>query len=300
MDALRGDLANAAKPKDASVFALDACKRVLRPVVRMALSLGLKHSHLQRLLTDLLLDEGQRVWREQAVEPNISQLSVTTGLNRKAITLRVRAPAADLHQTAMSAAARTLTLWVQLWEDDPSLLSLPLVAQDGAMSFEAVARRASRGDLHHRAVLEELVRLNMAQVLKGRVSLKTLSFVPSNDLRTMLAVLGDNAHDHLAAAVSNVLQDHPPMLERAIYARGLSAEDCNAIQNLVSLRWATLHHELADKMTHAVDANSDSAGARIRVGIYAYTEELETSEKILPPGPRVDASKDARCSSQKP
>lgn len=264
---------SSASTQDVGLVALDACKRVLRPVIRLALSLGLKHSHLQRLLTELLLDEGTHLWREQSVEPNISQLSVTTGLNRKAITLRVRAPAADAPYAEMSAAAKTVTLWVQLREDNPALQSLPVSADDGSLTFEAIARRASRGNLHHRAILEELIRLDLVEVLDGRAILKTSSFVPLADLRSMLVVLGDNAHDHLAAAVSNVLHDNPPMLERAIYARGLTLEDCDVIQQLVRTRWSALQHELAATMTRAVDAGSADKTARIRVGIYAFTDK---------------------------
>ena len=266
-----GTLGNAA-PQDAGAVTLDACRRVLRPVIRLALSLGLKHSHLQSLLAEMLLEEGTRLWREQAVEPNISQLSVTTGLNRKAITLRVRAPAPPVTPAEMSAAAKTITLWVQLREDDAALESLPISASDDSLTFEVIARRASRGNLHHRVILEELIRLDLVKVLDSRAILKASAFVPRADLGSMLVVLGDNAHDHLAAAVSNVLQDNPPMLERAIYARGLTHEDCEAIQALVRTRWSVLHRELAATMTRAVDVGGDDKRARIRVGIYAFTE----------------------------
>src|ERR1700741_2556114 len=71
-------------------WAQAACARVMRPVIRLALAMGLKHSHVDELLRDLLLDEAQRLWRAQGVkEPNISQLSITTGLNRKAVTAKV-------------------------------------------------------------------------------------------------------------------------------------------------------------------------------------------------------------------
>lgn len=262
-------------------LALAACGRILRPVVRLALSLGLKNTQLQRLLTDLLLDEGTRIWRAQGVEPNISQLSVTTGLNRKAITLWVRAPDADVAQAELSAAAKTLTLWVQLQENDAALARLPVSEEASMPSFETLARRASRGNLHHRAILDELLRLDLVQEADDHVVLKNPSFVPANDLRAMLCVLGDNSHDHLAAAVSNVLRSGAPMLERAIYARGLSLDDCRAIENIVRDRWATLHHELADSMTRAVEAGdgagTDTEMARMRVGIYTFVETTPSS-----------------------
>lgn len=259
---------------DIESLVLAACGRILRPVVRLAISLGLKHMQLQRLLTDLLLDEGRRIWRAQGVEPNISQLSVTTGLNRKAITLWVRAPDLEVAQPEPSAAAKTLTLWVRLQEDDVSLARLPECGEGTMLSFEALARRASRSNLHHRAILDELIRLDLVQEADDHVVLKNPNFAPANDLRAMLSGFGANTHDHLAAAVSNVLRSGAPMLERAIYARGLYPDDCKAIENIVRARWATLHHELADSMTLAVEtgAGKDKATQRMRVGIYTFVE----------------------------
>ena len=67
-------------------WVLQACARVLRPVVRLALAFGLKHAHFETVLRELLIDEARRLWRAKGAEPNISQLSVTTGLNRKVVT----------------------------------------------------------------------------------------------------------------------------------------------------------------------------------------------------------------------
>ena len=38
---------------------LEACARVLRPLVRLALAYGIKYAHLEELLRDLLLDEAR-------------------------------------------------------------------------------------------------------------------------------------------------------------------------------------------------------------------------------------------------
>src|SRR4051794_23549071 len=86
-------------------WVLGACERVLRPLVRLSLAFGIKYAHLEEVLRDVLLDEARRAWLEQGTEPNISQLSVTTGLNRKAVTSRVRDVPAQLPQTEMSAEA---------------------------------------------------------------------------------------------------------------------------------------------------------------------------------------------------
>lgn len=256
-------------------WALAACARILRPVVRLALAMGVKHPHLEVLLRDVLLEEAARSWRRQGVaRPNISQLSVTTGLNRKAVTAKVRETTDALPHTELSAAAKTFTLWLQMVSENLAFQRLPITADgDDAPSFETVARLGSRGNVHHRTILDELVRLNMVAEQDGCAELKVDGFVPVDDLQSMLAFLGDNGRDHLLAAVSNTLGEQPRMLERAVFARGLSAEDCETIHQLVRERWSALHLELTGEMTRAVKRAPDGAQGRIRVGIYTYYED---------------------------
>jgi hypothetical protein len=260
-------------------WALAACARILRPVVRLALAMGVKHPHLEELLRDLLIEEAQRSWREQGVpSPNLSQLSVTTGLNRKAVTAKIRATVDPLPHTELSAAAKTFTLWLQMLTEDASFRRLPVTAGQTVTSFETVARMSSRGNVHHRTILDELIRLNMVTENGGVAELTTDGFVPVQDLQSMLAFLGDNGRDHLLAAVSNTLGEQPRMLERAVFARGLTLQACEQIHNLVRERWSALHHDLAQEMTQAVDQAPVGAKGRIRVGIYTYYED----ESALP------------------
>jgi hypothetical protein len=256
-----------------SAWVLAACARVLRPLVRLALAFGIKHADLEDLLRDILVDEARRAWLQKGTEPNISQLSVTTGLNRKAVTTKVREAADDLPKSELSAEAKTITLWLQMFADDPKLRSLPIVAEGSGPSFEALARHASRGNVHHRTILDELVRLGMVSEGDGRVELDAAGFVPANDLKEMLAFLGDNTRDHLSAAVSNTLGATPPMLERSVFAGGISLEDCERIHQFVRQHWSGLHHGLTQEMSRAYEASDKNSTGRIRVGIYTYYED---------------------------
>ena len=253
---------------------LAAFARVLRPLVRLALHVGAKHAQLDSLLRNLLIEEARRTWLEQGVEANISQLSVTTGLNRKAVTLIVRDAVEHLPQSEMSAPSKTLTLWLRICTDQPSLRKLPIAGAGGEPSFESVAHEATRGNVHHRALLDELERLGMVKEHEGTVELNADGFVPARDQRGMLAFLGDNARDHLAAAVSNTIGGQPAFLERSVFARGISVGDCERILQLTRARWNVLHHELAHELTDAFTSAPESARARMRVGIYAYFEDI--------------------------
>lgn len=254
-------------------LALSACARVLRPVVKLAMGLGLKQPHLQELLNELLLEEAQRSWHSKGVRPNLSQLSITTGINRKAVTARVRTPRDPLAPTELSSASKTLTVWLEMATDNPDLRTLPTMSEGKSPSFESMAWLGSRGNVHYRVILEELVRLGMVIDHGARVELKAEGFIPASDLGSMLAFFADNGRDHLNASVSNILAERPPMLERSIFAHGLPMAACEEIHQLVRARWSTLHHELAHEMRTAIDTGGEAATARIRVGIYTYLED---------------------------
>jgi hypothetical protein len=282
---------------------LGACERALRPLVRLALAFGVKHAQLEDVLRDAMLDEARRAWRAQGIEPNISQLSVTTGLNRKALASRVREEAAEpLPQTETSAASKTLTLWLQLFADDPALRAMPIMSSDETRpSFEAMARHASRGNVHHRAILDELVRLNMAIEQDGIAQLAVESFVPAGDLKGLLSFLGDNARDHMLAGVSNTLGARPALLEQSVFATGISLQECERIHRLARERWAALQREMSREMRKAFEAADKKDSARIRVGIYAYLEDAEdeTGLETAAPASRQDARGEAPAAPRK-
>lgn len=251
-----------------------AIARILRPAVRLALAMGLKHAQLEDVLRQLLLEEARHLWGVKGVErPNLSQLSMTTGLNRKEVTARVREPRDTLPSTEGSAVTKAYTAWLQLATDDPLRRRLPIMDSGEGPSFELLARLAARGDVHHRAVLEELVRLGMAHVQEEMVELRGDSFIPVDSLRDMLAFVGDNARDHLLAAVGNTLGREPRMLERAVFASGIPLQECERIHQLARKHWDAVHYKLVKEMTQVYQQAEGSGTARIRVGVYTYYED---------------------------
>lgn len=160
-------------------WAQAAFARILQPAVRLALAMGLKHQQLEEVLRDLLVDEARKLWRKKdGSKPNLSQLATTTGLNRKDVTTRVRDGRTVLPATESSAAAKAYTAWLQVVAEDESQRKLPLADSGSGQSFELLSRFATRGNVHHRTVLEELQRLNLVTLSDGEVHLLGDSFVP--------------------------------------------------------------------------------------------------------------------------
>lgn len=261
---------------DRLAWAQSALARILRPAVRLALAMGLKHPQLEEILRDLLLDEARYLWSRQGVsQPNLSQLSVTTGLNRKDVTARVRQTRDPLPTTEKSAAAKAYTAWLQIVSEEPALRRLPIADAGSGPSFELVARLASRGNVHHKTLLEELQRLGLITLPEtgSEVELVGDGFVPVGSLRDMLAFAGDNVRDHLMAAVSNTLEERPRMLERAVYASGLTVQECERIHQRMREQWETMHFWLVREMSQAYTEARGQGTARMRVGVYVYHED---------------------------
>jgi len=265
---------------DQLTWAQAAIGRALRPLIRLALGLGLKHSHLEELLRQQLLNEATQLWQDKGVmHPNISQLAITTGLNRKEVTARVRAPVAPPAHSEMSSSVKTLTQWLQKASELPELKRLPITGPRGTVSFEDLARLASRGDVHHRSVLDELTRLGLCTERDGYVELAADGYIPTGDLKSTLAFLGDNLRDHAAAAVSNTLAEAPLMLERAVFASGLTADDCDSLHQLARDRWRAMHRDLVSAMNVAVEESDGRGSQRIRIGIYVYHDENDEADQ---------------------
>lgn len=139
-------------------------------------------------------------------------------------------------------------------------------------SFELYARAATRGDVHRRVVLDELVRLGMVTESEGKAELTAEAFVPTKDDKVLLAFVADNGHDHLLAAVGNLLTRQPLFLERSIFAKDMSLQACENIQDSMRKDWAN-HNRLMDSLTeddrrpaircHASDTSRDLCLFRI-------------------------------------
>ncbi len=254
-----------------------ACARALRPLVRLALGLGLKYAQLDDLLRELLVEEARKSLQQRHLRPNVSNLAVASGLNRKQVNARLRSPRDALPATEQSAPARTVTHWLQLVHGDPGHKRLPIAAADApGPSFEALARQACRADVHHRAVLNELCRLGLCREIGPEAELLADGFVASGHLQTTLAFLGDNLRDHANAAVANTLSGRSLHLERAVFAEGLSAADCEATQQQLREAWMELQHTLVDSLDQRAAASGPAGTHRLRVGVYCYAEPQRT------------------------
>jgi hypothetical protein len=261
---------------------LDALGRVLAPVARLAVARGLPFAAAQEALKRAFV-EAVRHAPHDGGAPTVSRIATATGLTRREVT-RLAGP-------ARSAAAERPSLATQVftrWRSDRSLRdrhgrSKPLQRLGAAPSFETLAQTVTR-DVHPRTLLDELCRLGLARLDErtDRVHLLQDAYVPRDDMARMLAFLGTNAGDHLAAGVANVLGDERRHFEQAVFAEPLSDASVDAAKKLVNAQWRALMAAIVPELEALVEADrlaiarnrSHRAQRRLRIGLYSYDEEV--------------------------
>jgi len=255
--------------------------RLLAPLARLCLANGITYATAEEALKRAFVEEANTLQPEAPEHGMVSRISTVTGINRREVTRLTRLEAAG--RTIKQPLASEL---FARWTTDHAYRNrdgVPIMLNrlGSAPSFEALAQAVTR-DVHHRSMLDELLRLNIVSYDEhlDRVSLTRNDFVPRSDARHMLNFLGDNVGDHLNAAVDNVLHDGNSHLEQAVFADELSAESIDALRPLVMARWNALREEMVPAITALIEADKLAGrpqDQRVRIGLYTFTDTTADS-----------------------
>lgn len=268
-----------------------AVRHLLRPLVRLLIERGVRYPELADILKDTYFQVAMESMATEG-EATTSRISLGTGLHRKDVKrMREAGPEAGVARRT-TLASEVFTRWVSDrrfldGQRRPRPLAR-LASVGGARSFEALAEGVSR-DVRPKALLDELLRLGLVSVDgEDRVTLDRRAFVPRQGSDEQLFFFGENVHDHLAAAVANLLADEPALLEQAIFGGDLSGESVDEIARLVREGWRGMMRDIVPKASEldARDAAEGRTDHRMRFGIYFYSEPKKTAEsesKAAPP-----------------
>ena len=207
-----------------------------------------------------------------------SRVSLLTGIHRKEVA-RLRGAGAPVSAVpaAVSRTSRIFARWLSAPEFTNAAgrpLPLARTGAEGHASFESLVASVTR-DVRPRAVLDEwLDRRLVALDPEGRVVLTEAAFVPAGGSDQQLYYFGRNLHDHIAAAVANVLGEDARFMERAVHYDGLSQQLAEALE----LRSRELAIETLRTLNREANqaCETDPGGSwRWNCGIYVYREELD-------------------------
>lgn len=251
--------------------------RLLRPLVRLLVARGITFPALTDLLRELYVNVAEYDFALTGKEQTDSRVSLLTGIHRKEVR-RLRGAGAPV--SAVPAVVSRTSRIIARWIADPTFtdpqgqpLKLPRTAEGGAPSFESLVAGVTR-DLRPRAVLDEWLDRGLAFTdPQDRIVLAEAAYVPRGDGAEgpQLYYFGRNLHDHIAAAVANIVGDAPRFLERAVHYDGLS-EDLAIRLEERAREIAMEALQQANREAHAACQTDPGGTHRWNFGLYVYTE----------------------------
>ncbi|MGY2052566.1 DUF6502 family protein [Methylobacterium sp. JK268] len=269
-------------PPDASRLQAPVA-RLLRPLVRLFVRSGITFPALTDLLRELYVNVAEYDFALPGKEQTDSRVSLLTGIHRKEVR-RLRGAGAPVSAVpvALSRTSRIIARWLAAPEFTDAAgrpRPLPRAAEDEP-SFESLVASVTR-DVRPRAVLDEWLDRGVAFVDEaGRIALAEAAFVPQGGGEQQLYYFGRNLHDHVAAAVTNILEETPRFFERAVHYDGLSPDLARRLEARAR-EIAMEALQQANREAHAACETDPGGEARWNFGLYIYREEAPP----VPPAP---------------
>jgi hypothetical protein len=299
---------SAAVSDAASAAVLQALKAVLRPIARLLIARGVTLPAVVAALKEVLVEVAARDFRLGGKEASDSRVSLLTGVHRKDVRA-IRAGAPPLSAPRPGGLGATVVgRWLagrDTTDADGRPRPLPRQAAAGAPSFEALVAGVST-DLRPRTVLDELLRLGLVVHDEATDTVRLLAegYVPAGGGAEVFGFFGRNLHDHLAAAVANLLAgpEERRFLERAVYYNALPPEAVDRLEaEARTLALAALRHlnSLALERQQAAAGEAavvpEDGGARaplerFRFGVFFYREPMADPAEPPPPPTAEEAA----------
>ncbi len=252
---------------------------IMQPLVLWLLRSGVRHVEFSVAIKQIFLEQAASELARLHAKQTDSAISMLSGLHRKDVKALLTAMAQQESKTTgitreslgrPTVPSQVMTRWLASgWPDN-----LPLAGD--AQSFEALSRQVS-SDVHPRAVLNELLRLGMAEQVGERVRLCRHAFVPDQQMTEAGNLLAGSTADHLAAGVHNLSgPGSKKHLEQSVFADGLSQDSVRQLEALAGNLWQQV---LSTMVKAAVPLNEQDEPAggdqRIRVGMFCYSEPIQ-------------------------
>lgn len=252
---------------------------LMAPIATWLLRQGVSFPAFSEALKAVFLEAARRELAIGGAKPTQSALSTLSGVHRKDVRTITEQPTLVPASARPPLSSQVFTRWLtdrRYRTADGSPRALP---RTGARrSFESLCRELS-SDVHPRTVLDELLRLGQVDLQGEKVCVVAEAFVPSPQFDKMTGLFVANASDHLAAAVRNITQDGPKLLEQSIYADGLSPASIALLHDTARQAWAQAFETLVGRARERVEIDMHAdADMRMRFGVYFYSEPVTPAQ----------------------
>ena len=252
---------------------------IMQPLVLWLLRSGVRHPEFSVAIKQIFLEQAASELDRLQGKQTDSAISMLSGLHRKDVKTLLAAMAQGELKTSEitreslgrpTVPSQVMTRWLASgWPDE-----LPMAG--ASHSFEVLSRQVS-SDVHPRAVLNELVRLGMAEHEGEQVRLCRSAFVPDQQMTEAGNLLAGSTADHLAAGVHNLSgPGSKKFLEQSVFADGLTEDSVRQLESLAGALWQQVLNAMVRAAVPLNEKDEPAGGdQRIRVGMFCYSEPIQ-------------------------
>lgn len=251
-----------------------AVTRLLKPLARILLRHNISFLTFSDLAKRVFIEVAEEEFPPEGRKQSVSRIAMLTGLSRKEV-LRIKRLPPPSDGEAMAQQERSTRI-ISGWTRDPRFQDqdgapLPLHFEGQEGSFYDLVRRYS-GDIPPRAVLDELMRVGLAERQEdGRIRLVARAYIPQAGTAEKLSILGSEACDLLDTIDHNIhAEGEEPYFQRKVCYYRFPARYLPELRKLTRRRSQELLEELNRWMAEHDEAGADEDARRTGVSIYYF------------------------------
>ena len=249
-------------------------KPLLKPLIRLLIRHDISHSELAEWARHVYVEEVYEHFTLPKRKMTYARASVLTGLSRKEV-VRVRNSASDKSSqktTKPNRAARVITGWMSdetFLDDNKKPKSLFL--KEGEASFAKLVQRYS-GDISVGAILDELLRLEIAAYQGDKIILLSQGYIPKNNNNKRIDILMRSTGNLLKTGLHNLQSSsEKTYLQRQLIHRDVSQNLAKEFQQYSKERANILLIEL-DQWLKEKGCTNEKNNINVGIGVYYYEE----------------------------
>jgi hypothetical protein len=256
----------------------------MKPLVRVLIRNGVSFGELGEVLKNVFVEVAARDFQIEDKKVSRSRIAIITGLTRKEVARQediLQRGAALQVISNLNRVSRVL----QGWHSDPVFtgpygmpLELPFESSSGP-SFTQLVREHS-GDMAPRAMLDELLRIGVAQqTAAGAFKVLARVYIPRDFHPDAIERFGEVVNEFVSTAVFNLYRgSHIGRFERKVFADdGLPEELMPAFDALLRAKGHAFLIEIHNWITAQESSTTSSKKGRKRIktgiGVYHFISE---------------------------
>ena len=252
---------------------------VLRPLVRLLVRHGVTYPAVAAALKRVFLDAARAELRARGMAQTDSAVTLLSGVHRRDVRQLGRGTPPQPERQVDEPLGQAAQV-VARWMSDPACLDAGGAARPlQRPEFDALVAAIS-SDVRPRAMLDELLRLQVVHEAELGIALVDDGFAPRHGFDETAALFADNLRDHAAAAVAN-LEGERDLLEQAVFVDQISEASARRLHEVAVRAWKQAFATVMREAQQRFDADAALPAAqrshRARFGVYFFSDREDAS-----------------------